>query len=69
MPVRENIKTICVCGAGTMGSGIAQVAAQAGFHTTHFDVNPIMLEKSNASITASLQKLAKKNKISEKVWI
>jgi len=66
MPDIENIKTICVCGAGTMGSGIAQVAAQAGFHTTHFDVNPIMLEKSNASITASLQKLAEKNKISEK---
>jgi 3-hydroxybutyryl-CoA dehydrogenase len=31
MPDIENIKTICVCGAGTMGSGIAQVAAQAGF--------------------------------------
>ena len=27
------INTICVCGAGTMGSGIAQVAAQSGFST------------------------------------
>ena len=24
-------QTICVCGAGTMGSGIAQVSAQSGF--------------------------------------
>jgi 3-hydroxybutyryl-CoA dehydrogenase len=60
----ENIKTICVCGAGTMGSGIAQVAAQAGYKTILFDVNPIMLEKSNALIAASLQKLVEKNKIS-----
>jgi len=65
MPDIENIKTICVCGAGTMGSGIAQVVAQAGFTTIQFDVNPIILEKSNSSITASLQKLAEKNKISE----
>jgi 3-hydroxybutyryl-CoA dehydrogenase len=63
MPGIENIKTICVCGAGTMGSGIAQVAAQAGFRTIQFDVNPIMLQKSNASINASLQKLFEKNKI------
>ena len=27
----NDVKIICVCGAGTMGSGIAQVAAQAGF--------------------------------------
>jgi 3-hydroxybutyryl-CoA dehydrogenase len=65
MPALKNIKTICVCGAGTMGSGIAQVAAQAGFTTVQFDVNPIMLQKSNAAITASLQKLAEKNKITQ----
>lgn len=65
MPEIENIKTVCVCGAGTMGSGIAQVSAQAGFQTILFDVNPVMLEKSNAAITASLQKLVEKNKISQ----
>jgi len=65
MPGIENIKTICVCGAGTMGSGIAQVAAQAGFTVIQFDLNPVMLEKSSAVIDASLQKLAEKNKISE----
>ena len=32
----NEIKTIAVCGAGTMGSGIAQVAAQAGYRTIQF---------------------------------
>jgi len=55
--------TICVCGAGTMGSGIAQVAAQAGFKTIQFDVNDAMLQKSKASIDKTLQMLVDKNKI------
>ncbi len=55
--------TICVCGAGTMGSGIAQVAAQAGYKTIQFDVNDAMLQKSKASIDKTLQMLVDKNKI------
>jgi 3-hydroxybutyryl-CoA dehydrogenase len=58
-----NVNTICVCGAGTMGSGIAQVAAQAGFNTIQFDMNAAMLEKSKASIEKSLQFLVDKQKI------
>jgi 3-hydroxybutyryl-CoA dehydrogenase len=54
---------ICVCGAGTMGNGIAQVAAQAGYETIQFDVNETMLEKSKASIDKTLQMLVDKNKI------
>jgi 3-hydroxybutyryl-CoA dehydrogenase len=57
-------KIICVCGAGTMGSGIAQATAQAGFHTILYDVNAAMLEKAQASIDKSLQSLIEKNKIS-----
>jgi 3-hydroxybutyryl-CoA dehydrogenase len=56
------INTICVCGAGTMGSGIAQVAAQAGFSTIQFDVNAAMLEKSRQSIEASLENWLPKEK-------
>jgi len=56
--------SICVCGAGTMGSGIAQVAAQSGFYTILFDVNASMLEKAATGIEKSLQTLADKNKIS-----
>lgn len=57
--------TICVCGAGTMGSGIAQVAAQAGYKTIQFDVNETMLQKSKASIDKTLQMLVSKGKITE----
>ena len=57
------IKTICVCGAGTMGSGIAQVAAQAGYQTIQFDINESMLQKSKAIIDKTLQMLVDKNKI------
>lgn len=55
---------ICVCGAGTMGSGIAQVVASAGFSTMVFDVNEAMVEKSQASIEKSLSLLVEKQKIS-----
>jgi 3-hydroxybutyryl-CoA dehydrogenase len=61
----NTIHTICVCGAGTMGSGIAQVAAQAGFTTIQFDVNDAMLQKSKTAIEKSLQTLVDKNKITQ----
>lgn len=60
----NEIKTICVCGAGTMGSGIAQVAAMAGFATIQFDVNSDMLDKSQALITKNLEWLLQKGRIS-----
>lgn len=59
----KTIRTIAVCGAGTMGSGIAQLAAQAGFTTIQFDLNPVALEKSRATITAQLNKQVEKAKI------
>ena len=55
--------SICVCGAGTMGSGIAQVAAQSGCYTILYDVNTTMLEKARAAIDKSLQLQVDKNKI------
>jgi 3-hydroxybutyryl-CoA dehydrogenase len=58
------INTICVCGAGTMGSGIAQVAAQSGFYTLLYDLNPAMLEKAKEGIARSLQKSVERQKIS-----
>jgi 3-hydroxybutyryl-CoA dehydrogenase len=60
------IISICVCGAGTMGSGIAQVAAQNGFASILFDVNEIVLAKSKNIIEKNLQYLVDKNKIDEK---
>jgi 3-hydroxybutyryl-CoA dehydrogenase len=61
-----NIQSICVCGAGTMGSGIAQVCATAGFHTILYDVNNDILEKAKSFVQKNLQTLFEKNKISEK---
>jgi 3-hydroxybutyryl-CoA dehydrogenase len=59
-------KTICICGAGTMGSGIAQVVAQSGFHSILFDVNESILANAQISIQKNLQYLVEKNKISPK---
>jgi 3-hydroxybutyryl-CoA dehydrogenase len=59
----NQVKTICVCGAGTMGSGIAQVAAQYGFIAIQFDVNEAMLHKSKSGIEKNLDFLISKQKI------
>lgn len=56
-------QTICVCGAGTMGSGIAQLAAQSGFYTILYELNPDILEKAKQNIEKILQQLAEKKKI------
>ncbi|MGF2413082.1 3-hydroxyacyl-CoA dehydrogenase family protein [Ferruginibacter sp.] len=58
------IETICVIGAGTMGSGIAQTAAQGGFYTLLFDINKEVLEKAKGAIQKNLQYLFDKEKIS-----
>lgn len=57
------INSICVCGAGTMGSGIAQAAAQSGFYTLLFELNEEVLKKAESSLKANLQMLADKGKI------
>ena len=46
----STIQSICICGAGTMGSCIAQVAAQSGYHTILYDVNTHMLAKGKDGI-------------------
>ncbi len=58
------IKTICICGAGTMGSGIALVCAQNGFKTILFDVNQLVLDKARQTLNSNLQNLVDKAKIS-----
>lgn len=57
------INTICVCGAGTMGSGIAQATAAAGFYTLLYELNETVLENAKFSIEKNLQKLVDRNKI------
>jgi 3-hydroxybutyryl-CoA dehydrogenase len=60
----SSINTICVIGAGTMGSGIALASAQSGFYTLLFDINTDILEKAKTSIRKNLQFLVDKGKIS-----
>ena len=54
------IKHVFVIGAGTMGNGIAQVAATAGYQVTCMDVMPAALEKAKAAIAKSTNKLLEK---------
>jgi len=55
--------TICICGAGTMGSGIAQSAASSGFYVILYELNDVVLEKAKVSIEKNLQSLVEKRKI------
>lgn len=59
------MKNIAVIGAGTMGNGIAQVFAQAGFAVNLVDVNPSQLEKAIAAITKNLDRQLAKGSITE----
>ncbi|HSD03387.1 MAG TPA: 3-hydroxybutyryl-CoA dehydrogenase [Gaiellales bacterium] len=54
---------VCVVGAGQMGSGIAQVAAVAGYDVTLVDVAPQQLDRARSGIEASLAKLVEKGKV------
>jgi len=56
---------ICICGAGTMGSGIAQVCASAGFETILYETLPSVLSGAKINIEDSLQKLVSKQIITE----
>ncbi len=54
------IRHIFVIGAGTMGNGIAQVAAASGYDVTCMDVMPAALERAKAAIAKSTSKLLEK---------
>jgi len=56
--------TIIVCGAGTMGSGIAETAVRSGFHTLLFDADASALENAKSRITINLEQLVVKKRIS-----
>ena len=58
------ISTVAVLGAGTMGRGIAHVAAQAGFTTNLYDPYAEVLEKAKASIHKNLAKGVELGKVS-----
>jgi len=61
----ENIKKVGVIGAGTMGSGIAQVVASSGMGVTLIDVSEGYLERGIKNIEKSLERLVKKGDLKE----
>ena len=59
------IKHIFVVGAGTMGNGIAQVAATSGYQVTCMDLMPAALEKARDAIAKSTSKLLEKGMLTQ----
>jgi 3-hydroxybutyryl-CoA dehydrogenase len=60
-----DIHSIFVAGAGTMGNGIAQVAATSGYQVTMMDVVPGQVERAQMTIARSVEKLVGKGSITE----
>lgn len=56
---------IAIIGAGTMGSGIAQVASTAGCHVKLYDTQPEALQKSKEALDKILTHITKKDRITE----
>ncbi len=63
----EDIKTITVVGAGTMGHGIAEVAAMSGFKVYLADISDDILNNALGKIKWSLSKLSEKGQLRESV--
>lgn len=57
------IQNVVVVGAGTMGNGIAQVCAQAGYAVKLVDTDEAILRKALTKVEASLDKLVEKGKL------
>lgn len=60
-----NVERIAVLGAGTMGHGIAQVAAMAGFRVAMLDVSNEALNRAVEQIAWSLDRLVEKGRLGE----
>jgi 3-hydroxybutyryl-CoA dehydrogenase len=61
---QESMATVGVVGAGTMGSGIAQVAAQSGYNVVLLDLSEEFLDRGLNRITGDLDKLVEKERLS-----
>lgn len=59
------MKNIAVIGAGTMGNGIAHVFAMKGYQVSLIDVNEGALERALVTISKNLDRMVKKEKITE----
>lgn len=61
----NEIKSVGIIGAGTMGQGIAQVCASAGLSVLLFDIKTTMTDVAMKNIASALQSIVDKGKITE----
>jgi len=61
----DDIKTVGMAGAGSMGAGIAQVAAMAGFQVKVVDVSEVVWSRAEKTIAKSLERIVKKGAMTE----
>ena len=61
----DDIKKVAIIGSGTMGNGIAQVFAQKGLEVNLIDIKQEFLDKAVAIIGKNLDRMIKKEKITE----
>lgn len=59
----QSIQTVGIIGAGTMGNGIAQACATCGVDVVMVDINQAAVDKGLATISGSLDRLIKKEKL------
>src|SRR5262245_15094524 len=59
------MKTLGILGTGTMGAGIAQIAAQAGYSVLFWNRKPASVEKGVASVKKGFGRLLQKERISQ----
>jgi 3-hydroxybutyryl-CoA dehydrogenase len=64
---KQEVARVAVVGAGIMGSGIAQLAAMAGYEVTLCDMAPEQLERARGQISASIDKLTGKGRLDREV--
>ena len=60
-----SIQSVGIIGAGTMGNGIAQACAVSGLQVVMVDINDAAVQKGLATIASSLDRLIKKEKMTE----
>ena len=58
-----SIRTVGIIGAGTMGNGIAQACAVVGIDAVMLDINEAAVQKGIATVSGSLDRLVKKEKM------
>lgn len=63
----EDIKKVAVCGSGSMGAGIIQVAAQSGFDVVVLEVNEAAIQRGKSIIEGGLKRLVDKGKMTQEV--